>query len=216
MVFETLEDYNAELRKIRVLLNEMEEYMKTHPEKIGYANNYKTLKHVYNLIECEKSDFIKKINEINLKLNGKLDDNSMSVNNLSNLSNKFSEIKYSTTNLLDNSNISNDYLLIKEISEGSYNIKFAFPNPTEEDVKRTSLRKRGLMKLFDLIDCGDDINQLIKEAGPNGREVLIKYKEFLEEIVKNNVDFTLDTENGCLQSGLTLKESENICKNLKL
>ena len=60
MVFETLEDYNKELKNIRVLLSEMEEYMKTHPEKIGYANNYKTLKHVYKLIECEKKDLMKK------------------------------------------------------------------------------------------------------------------------------------------------------------
>ena len=41
------------------------------------------------------------------------------------------------------------------------------------------------------------------------------YKEFLEEIMKYQADFTLDTENGSLKVGLTLKQTKKICKNLQ-
>ncbi len=150
---------------------------------------------------------------INIKR--KLNKKSLNVEELFNLSNHFNETKNITTNLLEN-NLNNENLLVKEISQGSYKITFAFPNPTEEDVKRTSPRKKGLMKIFDFINCGDDIEKLKKEAGPNGREALLSYKEFLGEIVKHNADFTLDTEMGTVKAGLTLQQCKNICENLNI
>lgn len=99
---------------------------------------------------------------------------------------------------------------------GSYKITFAFKNPTEEDVKRTSPRKKGLLKIFDFIKCKDNIEKLKKEAGSEGLEVLKSYKNFLAEIVKLNADFTLDTELGSVKAGLTFEECENICKNLNI
>ena len=107
-------------------------------------------------------------------------------------------------------------MLIEGISKGSYNIKFSFPNPTEEDVKRTSPRKKGLLKIFDFIKCSDDIEKLKNEAGSKGNVALKSYKRFLEEIVKNNADFTLDTEMGTVKAGLTLQQCKNICQNLNI
>lgn len=72
------------------------------------------------------------------------------------------------------------------------------------------------MKLFDFINCGDDIEKLKKEAGPNGSEALRAYKSFLAEIVKNDADFTLDTEMGTVKAGLTLQQCKNICENLNI
>lgn len=72
------------------------------------------------------------------------------------------------------------------------------------------------MKIFDFIKCGDDIEKLKKEAGPDGKEALKVYRDFLKEIVNVNSDFTLDTEKGTLKAGLTLQQCKNICKNLKI
>lgn len=132
------------------------------------------------------------------------------------LSLKFNTAKNSTINLIDMNFTTPEDLLIEKISKGSYNITFSFPNPTEEDVKRTSSRKKGLMKIFDFINCGENIEKLKKEAGPNGNEALIKYKEFICEIIKNNADFTLDTEMGTLKCSLTLQQCKNICENLNV
>lgn len=43
-----------------------------------------------------------------------------------------------------------------------------------------------------------------------------KYKEFIGEIVKNEVDFTLDTEKGTLKADLTLEQCRNIYQNLNI
>ena len=215
MKYKTLEKYDKELKEMEETLTEMEEYIEKHPEKFGTKGNYETYKYVYNIFKDDKTDFINQTNMINLILKGELIKESLDVNELSNLSKHFNETNNMTRNLLEN-DFSPENFLVKEISQGSYKITFAFPNPTEEDVKRTSPRKKGLLKIFDFINCGDDIERLKEEAGPDGREALLSYKEFLEEIVKNNADFTLDTEMGTVKAGLTLEQSKNICKNLNI
>lgn len=214
MKLTSLEDYDKELIDMEESLAEMEEYIKEHPERLGYAGNYETYKYVYNIFKNDKLEFIAQLTEINLKLTRNPFNEGMHVINFTTLSNNFNETEKLTTNLL-NSNFTEE-LLINRISEGSFKITFSFPNPTEDDVKRISPRKKGLLKIFDFINCADDIEKLKKEAGPDGREALMAYRNFLAEIVKNNADFTLDTEMGTLKAGLTLQQCKNICKNLNI
>ena len=155
------------------------------------------------------------IKEFNLKLEGNYLKTPLSIDNMYSLGKMFKETTNSTTNLLKADYGRNEELFIEEISKGSYNIKFSFQNPTEEDVKRTSPRKKGLVKLFDFIKCGDDIEKLKNEAGPDGKEALLSYKKFLKEIVKHDADFTLDTEKGTLKAELSLQQCKNICENLR-
>ena len=215
MKFKTLEKYDAEIKDIENILNDMEKYIEKHPSDLGTAGNYDSLKYVYNILKKDQTNFIKQINQINLKLDGNLLQEGLYITELTELSKLFNNTENSTI-LLKNNLITRENLMIKEISEGSYNITFAFENPTEEYVKRTSPRKKGLMKIFDFINCGDDIEKLKKEAGQNGREALLSYKNFLEVIVKLNADFTLDTELGTVKSGLTLQQCKNICENLNI
>nr|WP_295163166.1 hypothetical protein [uncultured Methanobrevibacter sp.] len=216
MKFKTIEDYDEYLNEIKQDLDEIDEYLKEHPESIGTKGNYETIKYVYDIYKNNRCKFIQKLNEINLKLEGKTLNKPLSLNNMYSLSLKFNTAKNSTINLIDMNFTTPEDLLIEKISKGSYNITFSFPNPTEEDVKRTSSRKKGLMKIFDFINCGENIEKLKKEAGPNGNEALIKYKEFICEIIKNNADFTLDTEMGTLKCSLTLQQCKNICENLNV
>lgn len=215
MKLETLEDFDRELEDMEKSLAEMEEYIEKHPERLGTQGNYETYKYVYNVFKNDKQDFIKDLNMINLNLKNKSVHKGIEITNFNTLTNNFYKTEKSTTTLL-NSSFNSEELLVKGISEGSYNITFAFANPTEDDVKRLSARKKGLLKIFDFINCGDDIEKLKKEAGPNGQEALSAYKEFLAEIVKNDADFTLDTEKGSLKAGLTLDECKNICENLNI
>ena len=214
MLFNTIEGYDKELKDMKQELEETKEYLKEHPEKHGTRGNYETMKYLYDLFNKDKISFIIDINEFNLKLLNLSD--ILSIKTADRLNESFNEITVSTTNLLDNNSNYQEELLLRCISEGSYKITFGFPNPTEDDVLRKSPRKKGLMKIFDFINCGDDIEELKRQAGPNGREALLAYKKFLAEIVKNEADFTLDTEMGTVKAGLTLQECKNICENLNI
>lgn len=216
MFYKTIEEYERELKEMEIELEETKEYIKKHPEKLGTQGNYKTMKYLYKVFKEDKINFINDVTTFNLKLHGESLIQPISIQNLNSLNIKFNETTNSAITLLKNKTISSEELLNKSISKGSYNIIFAFSNPTEEDVKRTSPRKRGLMKIFNFINCGDDIEKLKKEAGPNGNEVLKSYKEFLAEIIKHNADFTLDTEMGTVKAGLTLEQCRNICENLNV
>ncbi|MBE6508562.1 MAG: hypothetical protein E7Z77_04015 [Methanobrevibacter sp.] len=215
MKFKTLEDYDNYLENLEKELKDIDEYLKEHPEKQGSRGNYETIKYIHDIYKNNKLKFIQSVNEINLKLGGNQINNPLSIEDVYLLGNEFNNTKKSTMTLLEVNPISNEDLFVEEISKGFYNIKFSFPNPNENDVKRISLRKKGLMKIFDFINCGDDIEKLKREAGPEGREALIAYRKFLTEIVKNKADFTLDTEMGNIKAGLTLRQCENICENLK-
>jgi hypothetical protein len=204
-----LEDYDRELAKMEKTMKRMEAYMEEHPERLGYAGNYKTLTTVHDIISKERAEYVEKLSLINLNLKGGLSDRGLPLSNLTDLNRTFNQAE----NIL---NHANEELVVKTISEGLYKITYAFKNPTDEDVKRTSSRKKALLKIFDFIRCGDDIEKLKKTAGPEGKEALLKYKEFLAEIVKNDADFTLDTEKGSLKAGLTLEQSKNICQKLKI
>ena len=106
--------------------------------------------------------------------------------------------------------------MVKSISKESFKIQFGFKNPTDDDVKRISPRKKGLLKLFKFIECRYNVEKLKKEACSEDIEGLRKYKEFIGEIVKNEVDFTLDSEKDTLKAGLTLEQCRNICQNLNI
>ena len=212
----TLENYDKELRDLETLFVEIEEYLKEHPESQGTAGNYETLKYVYNIHKENREKFICNVNVINLRLIDEDVNNGVSVKNMTSLSTKFNKTENLAANLLEESSNFNEDLLMAGISKGSYKITFAFQNPTEDDVKRTSLRKRGLMKIFEFIECGDNIEKLKKSAGPEGQEALHAYHEFLVEIVKLDCDFTLDTEMGTVKAGLTLQQCKNICENLNV
>lgn len=215
MKFETIEDYDKYLAELEEDLNDMDKYLTEHPEKLGTRGNYETLQYLYSIYKNNKIKFIQDISEINLKLDG---DNMkpLSIENMYLLSNEFNNTKNSLMDLVNLNSIAHENLLVEEISKGSYTIKFSFPNPTEDDVLRKSPRKKGLMKIFDFLNCEDDIEKLKNEAGPNGQEALIAYKKFLTEIVKNEADFTLDTEMGSVKAGLSLQQCKNICEKLNI
>lgn len=213
MLFTTIERYNKELEDMKIELKETKEYLENHPEKLGTRGNYNTLKYLYNLFNQDKIDFIKEMNNFNLKL-VKIND-PISIKSVYELNKKFNNITNAMTNLIENTN-NIEELHLKSIAEGSYKITFAFKNPTEEDVKRLTPRKKGLMKIFDLMNCGDDIEKLKSIAGPDGQEALIAYQEFLTEIVKLNSDFTLDTEMENVKSSLSFQQCKNICENLNV
>lgn len=214
MLFSTLEEYNKELNDMEHELKETEDYLKKHPQKHGTRGNYKTLKYLHDLFYKDKIDFINNVNNFNLKLLSEL--KALPITKVNTLNNQFNIATISSTNLLENNGNYQENLLVKEISQGSYKITYSFQNPTEEDVLRKSPRKKGLMKIFDFINCGDDIEKLKKEAGHNGCEALKNYKSFLLEIVNLNADFTLDTEMGTVKAGLTLQQCKNICENLNI
>lgn len=204
-----LEDYDRELNSMKNTLRKMEAYIEEHPERLGYAGNYKTLKIVHDIISQEREEYVQELTDFYLDLEGKSIENGMAISNLNNLNTSFNE----TENLLAGDF---DDLMVKSISKESFKIRFGFKNPTDDDVKRLSPRKKGLLKLFKFIECGDDVEKLRKEAGSEDIEGLRKYKEFIGEIVKNEVDFTLDTEKGTLKADLTLEQCRNIYQNLNI
>lgn len=163
MFYKTIEEYDHELKEMELELEETKEYVKKHPEKLGTRGNYETMKYLYKVFKEDKIEFINNITNFNLNLQGESLIQPLSTMNLNILNTKFNKTTNLTMNLLENKICSPEEFLNKSISQGSYKITFAFPNPTEEDVKRTSPRKKGLMKIFDFINCGDDIEKLKKK-----------------------------------------------------
>ncbi|MBQ9161136.1 MAG: hypothetical protein IJ122_07440 [Methanobrevibacter sp.] len=215
MLFKTIEEFNKELTEMQNEIDDTEEYLKKHPKEYGTRGNFKTMKELYEIFKQDKINFINDLNDMDLKLKGDELRTPLLLPDMYSLGNAFTMANHSVTNLLTETNL-NEELTVKEVSLGSYNIKFAFQNPTEDDVTRKSPRKQGLVKLFDYIKCGEDIEKLKKEAGPDGKDSLIAYRNFLKEIVENHADFTLSTEKGTLKAGLALEQSKFLCENLNI
>ena len=215
MLFKTIEEFNKELTEMQNEIDDTEEYLKKHPKEYGTRGNFKTMKELYEIFKQDKINFINDLNDMDLKLKGDELRTPLLLPDMYSLGNAFTMANHSVTNLLTETNL-NEELTVKEVSLGSYNIKFAFQNPTEDYVTRKSPRKQGLVKLFDYIKCGEDIEKLKKEAGPDGKDSLIAYRNFLKEIVENHADFTLSTEKGTLKAGLALEQSKFLCENLNI
>jgi hypothetical protein len=211
LLFNTIEGYNKELWDMKQEMEETAEYLKKHPNSHGTKGNYETLTYLYKLYSQDKIDFISDVNDFNLKLEG--NHVILTIHAFDELNKR---VKYATNSSMTflEPDAHQEELYIKSLFGEPYKITYAFENPTEEDVKRTSPRKKGLMKIFDFINCGDDIEKLKKEAGPNGTEALKAYRDFLKEIIQLDTDFTLDTEMGTVKACLTLQQSKNICENL--
>ena len=79
MKFKTLEDYDNYLSGIQKDLDEMAEYLKEHPEKLGTRGNYETLKDFHEIFANNRLEFIQELSEINLKLDR---NKALSLNNL--------------------------------------------------------------------------------------------------------------------------------------
>ena len=203
MLFKTIEEFNKELTEMQNEIDDTEEYLKKHPKEYGTRGNFKTMKELYEIFKQDKINFINDLNDMDLKLKGDELRTPLLLPDMYSLGNAFTMANHSVTNLLTETNL-NEELTVKEVSLGSYNIKFAFQNPTEDDVTRKSPRKQGLVKLFDYIKCGE------------GKDSLIAYRNFLKEIVENHADFTLSTEKGTLKAGLALEQSKFLCENLNI
>ncbi len=179
MLFRTIEEYDKELKEMEIEIEDIKEYLKKHPEQYGTLGNFKTMKELYEIFKQDKIDFIQDVNDMNLKLKGDQLQSPLTSTQLNTLGQTFKTVEHAMTNLLTKNNPNED-LLIKCVSLGSYNIKFAFQNPTEDDVTRKSPRKQGLVKLFDYIKCGDDIEKrgrldiLLQDDDQNRYEVEIQ------------------------------------------
>ena len=101
MKFETIEDYDDYLNGILKDLDEIEEYLKEHPESQGTKGNYETIKYVYDIYKNNRLEFIKTLSEINLNLYGNEMNNPLSLNNMYSLGKKFNNTKNSTMTLLE-------------------------------------------------------------------------------------------------------------------
>ena len=99
MKFETIEDYDNYLAELEEDLNDMEEYLKEHPEKLGTQGNYETLQYLYSIYKNNKIKFIQDINEIKLKLDGN-NMNPLSIENMYLLSSEFNNTKDSLMDLV--------------------------------------------------------------------------------------------------------------------
>ena len=54
MRFQTLSEYDDEIKKIDKMIDNWEEYIKTHPEEIGVHTNCEGLKYIRNELKKEK------------------------------------------------------------------------------------------------------------------------------------------------------------------
>lgn len=214
MEFKTIEEYNEDVKDMEENLKKMEELIEKHSDKEGLQGNYETYKYAYDILKKDRIRFIDNINQINLQFDDDLEKGGLTITEFHNLTTNFNKMINLAAELFSNKNLDED-LFINEIKNHHYKITLSFLNPTEDDVKQTTARKKGLLKIFDLFECKDDLENLKKEDEINEYKILVTYKEFLKEIVKQDRGFILDTEMETLKAGLTLEQCKNICENLK-
>jgi hypothetical protein len=59
MIFNTIEEYDDELKDIESRLEAMEVRMKKYPERTGIKLNYKSFKQLHDIISKDREDFLK-------------------------------------------------------------------------------------------------------------------------------------------------------------
>lgn len=214
MFFNTLEEYDEELDDIKTTLNSMEERLDEEPYSFARKGNYRGLKEIYEIIQKDRDKFLRMMDEnINLHICGDLVKNhNISLSVITCLFDNFHDLTNFLTDFLkDNLNYtfeSHD-LMLERVSEGSIQILFSMDEDIT-DLNEVYLNHQVFTRLLDLVDC--DIDDLEKQKEIIGQDSLLAYKKFLNILIENELDFTL--ENNTRKVGLTHSEALKIYEKI--
>ncbi|WP_296791073.1 hypothetical protein [uncultured Methanobrevibacter sp.] len=214
MFFNTIKEYDEELKDIEDMLNDMEKRIELYPDRVLTKGNYRTLKEIYNIILNDKNDFLAMMEEsINLHISGdEVKNHNISLPIIMGLFGNFQDLTTLLSNFLKDSRnyaFESHDLKLEEVSSGSIQILFSM-DENITNLEEVYLNHQVFEKLLDLVDC--NIDDLDKQIDVIGTDSLMAYKKFLKILIDNELDFTL--ENNSRKVGLTHEEALKVYKKI--
>lgn len=226
MIFNNEKDYDNKIEELNQKINKYTAYVEEHPNRIGVKGNIKTLTYVKNELIKEKEDFIKTNNKSlinntekwNLHFSGNtIKNHSIPSIILIPIMQKIIDLNYALIRSLKegseatgkfSQNFKEEFCLnIKPFAEGSFSITF---EPQIFSDYRTTFKdtwnKKAFDKLFELLNCEDDIDKLSEIHESIGTYSIIKYRELLNLLYSKELDVLFE-EKGKQQSKFLLKNN---------
>jgi len=230
MKFKTIEEYDIHINDLNKKLRKFKKYVDEHPEKIGVQGNYKAIKHIRDELINERNhamDLIQK-DELNIHINGKIIKNhSLPSDALIHIIQKVTELNYALIrSIKEGPDVVGKFtqafkkefcLNVKPFGVGSFNIIFE-PNifsDYQSNFKDT-WNEKSFDLLFEILNCGDDLDKLSGIHDSIGTYSIVKYRELLNIIYSYELDVTFE-EKGRSNSTFFLKNNsaKDIYNSLK-
>lgn len=201
----------SEISKIENLIIPLEEYLIENPNDFAVKLELKSFQKRINELKLDLSSLQENFGEvivneeINVHLSGEnIKNHYISSSLLINFIKKYEELLMFIAGALEfgidrmdkfmDSNFKNKFgYNIAPFSEGSFVITFS-PKVHEnyQTTLKPSLNKNALDKLCEIIDFGENFEEIIKQSETVGMSSIIKYKEFIEVLSNNKLNISLD------------------------
>lgn len=202
MYFNSIEEYDKEIKDIENKIKKYEKYVENHPERLGMKGNISTLKYIKDVLINDRNQLsICKNEEINFHISGDLIKNhSIPSSVLIEIINSFEDliinlegsIRFGPKKIkerLDNTFKEELGFNIKPFSEGSFVITFSPKTSSDNQTMfYPSLNKKSFEKLCEIINLNDNYNKVLEQSEIIGFSSIIKYKDFINIISKNKLD----------------------------
>ena len=195
MFFNTIEEYDEELKHIKIRMDSMEKRIEKYPDRVWIAGNYRSFKELYNIILKDRNEFLEMMGEnINLHIYGDdVKNHKISLSVMKGLFDNFYDLTSFLTDFLkDNLNLTfeSHELKLEQVSKGSIQILFSM-DENITDLNEVYLNSQVFNRLLDLVECKKE--DLAKQKDIIGINTVLAYKKFLSVIIENELDFTLES-----------------------
>ena len=214
MFFNTIKEYDEELKNMEDMLNDMEKRIELYPDRVLTKGNYRTLKEIYTIIFNDKNDFLRMMDDsINLHISGEeVKNHKISLSIITGLFGNFQDLTAFLLNFLKDSKnytFESHDLKLEEVTSGSIQILFSMDDDIT-NLEEVYLNHQVFERLLDLVEC--NIDDLEKQIDVIGTQSMNAYKKFLKILIENELDFTL--ENNSRKVGLTHEEALKVYKKI--
>jgi len=214
MFFNTIKEYDEELKNMGDMLKDMEKRIELYPDRVLTKGNYRTLKEIYTIILNDKNDFLRMMDDsINLHISGEeVKNHKISLSIITGLFGNFQDLTAFLLNFLKDSKnytFESHDLKLEEVTSGSIQILFSMDDDIT-NLEEVYLNHQVFERLLDLVEC--NIDDLEKQIDVIGTQSMNAYKKFLKILIENELDFTL--ENNSRKVGLTHEEALKVYKKI--
>lgn len=220
MIFKTMKEYDDKIKELNEKIDRYNQFVKTHPERGGVKGNIKTLKFIRQELITEKNKLVS-INkeEWHFHLQGtQIKNHSVYSETLIKFIQKVVELNYTIIRSLKegpevrgkfSKEFKDDFgLYIRPFSLGSFDVVFEPNNSVDnQTLFKSTWNKEAFDKLFELMECGDDLDKIHTISTTLGTSSIVKYKEFLNLVSSKKLDIVIE-EKGFKNHRFVLKNDD--------
>ena len=189
MIFNTIEQYDNELKDIESHLINMQDRIKKYPDRIWIQGNYNTLKEIHEIISDDRKYFLKMMNQnANLHVNSSYNQ-IFSLGTMSMIFDSVNNFTFEIANSFkNNSGLNFNRIPVRKVSSGSLHLSFSMGD-RNTDLSEVKLNYEIFNALFEIFESGENIPRLKDKLNDDCIE---SYKDFLRVLIENELDITLE------------------------